>query len=401
MLQRFALSLILGGIIGLFLSSFVFRAPNGILLRGDFPAFYAAAKLSLSGRGQELYEASSTAALEQEAWPDLGSDYLPFAYPPFVALLLSPLALFPPLWAKFIFTALTFASAVFALTITLRLAQVPRQYRFSLTVIALSFPPFLSGVLAGQNTAFSLLILSALLYVELRVSGLRRDYFTGALFGLWFFKPHFAVFSLLFFLFSASTFSARFRILLATSAVAVLQYLLGALLLGFSWPVIWLNAVRHFSSLDAQANIHQMISFWGLAEVFGGSQLSFSFAAVASALVFSAGVYRCYLVAEARCGEDRSRLYALLLLAPLLVLIAPHVLYYELGLCVMPLLYLSRRSVAKVSSFFLLLWFCALPFVLLKAQLAFQPLFIFAALVFFTVLFWPLVPEKPHIQIEY
>ena len=86
------LAVVIALCIGAAIQALIDTSRSSSINRGDFPAFYAAGQIVRLGRGSELYEPGLQAELENEAWPSLEGRYLHFAYPPYVAVLCSPLA---------------------------------------------------------------------------------------------------------------------------------------------------------------------------------------------------------------------------------------------------------------------------------------------------------------------
>src|SRR5262245_42371561 len=64
---------------------------NGTPVGGDFMAFYAASKLTLSGEPAAVFDLTRLAAAEHEVAPG-SQDIFQWAYPPTYQLLIAPLA---------------------------------------------------------------------------------------------------------------------------------------------------------------------------------------------------------------------------------------------------------------------------------------------------------------------
>jgi hypothetical protein len=136
------------------------------LFSGDFPAFYAAAEIVWTGRGTELYDYSLQQAIENHHWPDFDGSFYIYAYPPFFAFILSPLASIQPLFAKTIFSGFLLICLIVSL-ILLRATSlfVQRYFLFSLFYL-LSLVPVTISIIGCQNTALSILIFTLAFWAD-------------------------------------------------------------------------------------------------------------------------------------------------------------------------------------------------------------------------------------------
>ena len=82
------------------------------MAQGDFPAFYAPAVILERGQQASLYTIEAQQGAQNEFWPGLKGSFHFFAYPPFVAQALRPLAFLSPLQAKALFCCLLLAAAL-------------------------------------------------------------------------------------------------------------------------------------------------------------------------------------------------------------------------------------------------------------------------------------------------
>ena len=147
-MRRYSLALALGLGLGWLLYLVAGEREGSAVLRGDFPAFYAAAELVWSGQGAALYDFEQQRALENRIWPDFAGDYYVFAYPPFFALLLAPLAALSPLAAKALTSLLLVAALLGALRLLRPISDFVRQ-KFAFTLVyLLTFAPLLWVLLA-------------------------------------------------------------------------------------------------------------------------------------------------------------------------------------------------------------------------------------------------------------
>ena len=317
---------------------------SSLLFRGDFPAFYAAAQIARSGLGDQLYDLGLQRQIENEHWPSLAGRYYAFAYTPYLAFLLMPLAFFSPRSALAVHSL--FMLMALGLTVLLLRGICPsvRERPLGAFAFFLSFPPVLCGVFAGQNIALSMLLLTAAIS-SLQNPRKRSELLAGIFLGCWLLKPHFALIALLF-----AIVAGRYLVVAGALIPAVCYYFLGAIVSGWSWPLVWFRAVNVFAYKDYIANQHQMVSLLGISK---GLRVMFDIGPNEDSILAFIGVVltagTVALVAKLflrlrRGGagspprEARNMAFAeaLVVLAPTVLLVSPHTLFYELGLCLIP-----------------------------------------------------------------
>src|SRR2546428_664071 len=203
----------------------------GHVIVGDLLTPRMAAKIVLDGRGAELYDFSlqmdyQRAALAPETIPGH-----PFIWPPWVALFYTPWAHVPQGPALVMWTACSLACLVTALLVMARAAPLTGRPWPSTLLLSLSFYPVLEGLMAGNNSLWSLPIF-ALMYRALRLG---NDATAGALLGLQLYRPQLAVVPLV--VFAAKR---RWRILVGAATVGVVCVLLSVLCIGERTPLEWL-----------------------------------------------------------------------------------------------------------------------------------------------------------------
>ncbi len=347
---------------------FAFTLPkDNALFRGDFPAFYAAAVTVQQAQGADLYNAKTSGEIQNRFWPELRGDYLAFAYPPYVAVLLSPLALFSATVAKCIWVALMGLCLALSIAVSEKFIPWFQGAKIRAFIFFLCFLPLLSGLAAGQNVCVSLLLFTlALRFIALE----RRDFAGGIVLGCWLIKPHFAILALALILCAG-----RWRVLWGVVPPAIIFYLLGVHAMGWDWPFLWFHAVQEFSPQDYVANGHQMISFSGFFHALGTGTLSESSIAIISGIASSAlFLFVALLFFRSRNREPEQFLETMFLAAPTLLLVSQHTLYYDLPIASLSVLgCLDWRKDRDVTFLVLLVVLCDL-FTLARPLLPFQPL---------------------------
>ena len=369
------------------LSWWVDAERDGAVARGDFPAFYAAAKIIHSGRPDMLYDPLLQRRIENESWPSLEGRYLAFAYPPYVAQLLSPLGALSASSAKFVFTTIMFGFLVLAWQLSRSWLSVARPRPWLMLGLLACFPPLTAGVLGGQNISLSLCIAAAVLALlwEESGQGAQRRFAVGVLIGCWLFKPHFACLAAMPLLVVLGV-----PFLFGFLSVALTLYSWSASQFGLGWPLAWLEQAAQFSLADGVANQHQMVSlapvlrsllYLGVAHEEGWTGPVLEGAVVVFGMMALCG-WLIRARTEAGGYDDGTLRKLLLLLPPAVVLLSPHSMFYESALCLLTLAQLWRvtndAGVVAVIGLYLFSFVC----VTFRDLLPFQPLVVipFAAL---------------------
>lgn len=357
--------------------------------RGDFPAFYSGAVIISSDTPEKLYDERLQSTIQNRHWPSLNNTYLPFAYPPFWAIILSPLSNFSPGVAKLIYTVVMFLCLILTSSLCTHLIESVKKNPFTFFVLLLSFGPILSGLAASQNVTLSMLLYSGGILFLLKNTK-QGELSAGVLFGLWFFKPHFALLTLFFLLLSRC-----YRPILGALLPCTVFYLLSANIFGASWPTTWLEAAKSFSSRDLSNNQFQMVSIRGagsaLESILSTHGFSSTIVPVSALLlwliIFLLTSLRFYKVSRISPLQERQKAFedALYLLGPALVLLSPHALYYDFGLCAISIArYLKLKNDKEIS---ILLGGLVIMFLLTLSREEFlvQPMFLFAFFGYFFV----------------
>ncbi len=369
--KRLAGALIFSLILSVMLSALFDGGSVGMIRRGDFPAFYAAAKIVDQGQGGNLYSRRLQQTIENEHWPSLDGTYFAFAYPASFAFFLSPLAKLPPFQAKLIF--LLVQSIFFGLAFVLlreRESAIRRQ-PIEYLAIMLGFTPLFTGLAAGQGASFNLLMLLIVIALLEKARRWEQHALLGVMLGFWLYKPQLSLSALILCAAGAEALPLFSGWMLG----ATVSYFAGLLAAGPIWPSLWLAQTSNFGFADFAANGFQMISLFAFfGELFAkwgpdretGQIIGFglSFLLVAAA---------CVRIA----ASDEPGRRAALLLGPVLVLVSGHVLFYEAGLMLPALFQLTRE---RAHSLRILLAVDLFAFVccMLRESLPFQPLIFLA-----------------------
>lgn len=349
-IRRLTLALGLGLVLGLSAFLAAGERTGSSWLRGDFPAFYAAAEIVWSGQGAALYDHALQREIENRHWPEFDGSFYAFAYPPFFALLLSPLAALPPLTAKALSTAFLFAAVVGAMLLMRPFAPLFRQQTSFALLYLLTLVPLEISIFGAQNTALSILCLA--LSERGRESG--RHWMTGMGAALLLYKPQLGVPLFLYLLARGQRAELR-----AWGVTALALYLLGIPVLGASWPLVWAEAATAFGGFNFAINDHNMITLAGLIYWLSGQLTGEG----AHGLPLAYGLSTLLLLTTAFLVRRDARQYALV--PSLILLVSPQTLFYDLGIAVFFLMRELRPNCSRDMGLLAAIWlYCAVAFVL-------------------------------------
>lgn len=317
-----------------------------LLKRGDFPGFYAPAVILKRGLENRLYKPGLQLAVEKEFFPSFRNEFYMSVYPPYVALMLKPLSYLGPLPAKLLATGMMLLCFFLTVILLVRLFPRLRGFELILGVYLISLAPVFISIFGTQNSALSSLLYLGVLWALSR-GDTRSEVLAGVLLGLWLFKPQFALLAIVF-----PLLAGRIAVFVGFLLPAALYYLLGATVLGYQWPLIWVEATKQFATQNFIVNGHQMVSFMGAMSAvsqeaarwgLGGGALR-GLGIALSVLVFLLLLLRCLQTFRLHDQEKRA-LYVrncMLLVGPAVVLLSPQTLFYDLGLALFPCLALAK-----------------------------------------------------------
>jgi hypothetical protein len=293
-------------------------------LGGDLPTFYAAGDIVRTGDGHELFDIERQFEAQAGFWEGERSVIL-YLYPPVFATPYTPLSALDYRAVYLIHSAVMVGALV--LSVRLLGALLPwlgdATRQTAALAFALLFLPMFVGSLLGQTTALFVLALVAVWW------GLanHRDVVAGIASGLLVIKPQYGVPVL------GLVFLARRWTAFGTAVVTVALLWFGSVLIsGPGWVADWWRVVRSLSEVDQGSNLSNEVSVLGVAEVLlgAGSAGAFAIWAVLSMAIVGAVLWRL---------QQHRKLdpVALALVPPMLLLIAPHSLYYDAGVLLLSL----------------------------------------------------------------
>lgn len=285
---------------------------------GDFPAFYGAGSIVHEGEVDQLYDLDRQVDAQREILPgDPGVLY--FAYPPPVAAGYSLLAGMPYVGAYVVHTALMLAALVAGLAVIRPLVPAPPVRPVVVVAVALTFVPLFMAVTLGQNSALVFLLVAA----SWRLSAEGRPSLAGVALGLLLFKPQYAVP-----LIGLHLLRGRWRTAAASGMVAAGWWIAGSVMLGADWVTGWVDQVGEFTTLDAEVNGANAVSWLGIAEhLLGvGSPMALALGSVLGLATAALLMSIWWRVPDHRLATPMAAASAGILLT------SPHAMFYDAGL---------------------------------------------------------------------
>lgn len=295
----------------------------GHVIGGDLLTPRMAARIILDGRGPELYDFELQMDYQQAALAPETTPGHPYIWPPWVALVYLPWALVPQAPALILWTACSLSCLLVALLAMARAAPLTGRHWPSTLLLSLSFYPVLEGLMAGNNSLWSVPIF-ALMYRALRAG---RDFEAGAWLGLQLYRPQLVVVPAL--VFAAKR---RWRLLGGTVLLGVASLVASVLCIGPRTPLEWLVLAPTHNRLIFEPGMPKallaMVSSIFLLPL-GPAHLT---AGLAAGAVVSVVLVALLLAMWAGPWEPRRQDFGLRFAALLVVtpLVAPYLLLHDL-----------------------------------------------------------------------
>jgi hypothetical protein len=323
-LHRYLLAMLAGAVLGFIILVATSKGLNTIRggrMGGDLPEFYGAGRMVRSGHASDLYDWRAQQAGQRDLWPETERGWMPFVYPPFVALAYVPLT-WLPFKAAYVVHVLAMGLCVVAAIALLRQSLPPLRMEWLPAVAAtVTFYPIFRAVLGGQNTPLSLLCAAGAAAALAR----ERDAVAGLWVGAWLFKPQLALPVAAVLVFRSAR---RLRFLLGIAVVAGVYYAAGVLVGGWTWPIWWLReGVAPYAPASLAVDRGNGISFAELASELGVVPLNWIAAAVTGAFAVWTAWRGC-----------RHPAAVVAIAAGTAVLVGPHAIYYDGGVAALGLI---------------------------------------------------------------
>jgi len=297
-------------------------------LGGDFPAFYSAGSIVADGQVESLYELQTQAAAQADL---LGAEdgFVMYPYAPHVAAAYAPLSQLSYTAAYVLHTTIMVAALVSALWVLRPVIGIlDRRFVVALTAAVTAYPVFV-GVMGGQNTAISLLLVAA----AWRAWHDDNDALAGLALAVLLFRPQYALP-----LIGLALLDRRYRTVAVAALGAVGVWLANAAVAGASWVTFWYDGVRPLLEADAEVNAVNEIAPIGVTVALFGET---TFAVLLGGAVSAALVMGLMWLWWTRPADLTARMA---ITAAALPLLGPHAIYYDAALLVFTVLVLIDRD---------------------------------------------------------
>jgi len=312
---------------------------DGDVVIGDFPAFHTGAALIASDRGSSLYDLEAQFDTQMTSLGRESPDWQAFINPPGLAVGMSPLGSLDLVTALRWFSVVIIASMAATLWLWRRVLPTLTTRRLGWATVALTmvaWPPFARMIPGGQTAPIALLLLTCV-YL-----GDRRDnaILSGVALGLLTYKPQYVVIVGL-----ALLVRRRWVAIGIASSIAVLHFVIGGLVVGWDWPVLYLDALDEYGPIERASNLKNQISLVGSLDYAVGG-VARGWLAKAGAVVIGAAIVadlwrRTPEVMGGEAGDSDHALdtrvslwWASVLVATLFV--SMHTMYYDAVLLALP-----------------------------------------------------------------
>jgi alpha-1,2-mannosyltransferase len=318
-------------------------ARDGSPLGGDFFGRYVVSRLILEGRGASVL--SVEAQLEaHHRWSHGRVEGLyPIAYPPLYMFLLTPFAALPYALGYLAYIAAGATAVVVALRLLRPHSGLLQNDLWAPLVLALTFWPLVRGLTGGLFTPFTLLFLAG--FYASWASGRRKR--AGLWLGLLLLKPQLALP-----LAGLMLLKRQWPILITALWVLLVEYLISALIAGWAWPRDWLRLVLLVRDHDMALDFEPVASWVGVAETVLEGTASRVIGHTLSVLTL--GLLALVWLRGPMTPAARPVLFGAAVSATLLS--GFHVGWYDVGLALVPLLFLAERFRWQAAPYLLLLW---------------------------------------------
>ena len=310
---------------------------EGLPFGVDYPSFWAASRLVLTGLPADVYVISMHRLAEL---PVLLKDYAAFYYPPPYLVLCIPLAMLPFFPSLIVFLCMTGAALAGTVRGILRTAWAVPAF--------LAYPVVLMNIVSGQNAFLTAAILgSGLTILD------RRPKLSGAILGLMIIKPHLALGVPI-----ALIIWRRWTALACAAGAALGLVALSYIIFGWDvWAAFFANVHNSREALEeGAAGFTKLQSAFAVARWLG---FSVATAYIVQGVVAALAIFT--LIRARRQGVSAATERSLIVLASLLM--TPFLLFYDMIILVLPLAWMLRewadRGFPPWSKLVLLLVFCA------------------------------------------
>lgn len=312
-------------------------------LGGDYPTFYSIGRIISKGYWNELYDQQRQIA-EQKPFMGNESTYLPFGYPPHVALVYWPFSLLSYRLSYIIHTGIMILGLLLTLQLIRPMNILVDQHFMPAAALSISFYPIFRAITGGQNTVITMLLIAS----AWRALEKNREYLAGIFTGLMLYKPQFAIP-----LIGVYILSGRRRIVLGSGFIALCIYSVGFLMMGSDWLVIWLKNASWQIQAYADLDKENAISLLGFTEAIIGVGEPWALM-IGYTLTLMTAVGISLLWCNSKMKRNSTALIGIT--STCLVLIPPHVIFYDAGLLLFAYVAIAAHPLKMKAEIFGIIW---------------------------------------------
>jgi hypothetical protein len=355
-------------------------------LGGDFPVFYAAGRMAATSDFNQLYDLDQQIESQKDLYPDHTS-YMPFPYPPYVALACIPLSFLPYRVAYVLNLFVNMSAFVTAFFCLKKVIKGLDGYFLPVFTISLTFYPFMKATLNGQLTAITFMLF-ALVW---RFTVEDRRYTAGMFMGLLLFKPQFAIPLIGVFILSG-------RLKTASSAIVTgcLVISISLFFTGIQPYTHWYHLIKWFAHIVSDTNGHNAVSWIGFLDAVFGTENRISFI-VGYVCCFATVLFISYVWAV---GGTKSDFNAQMGLAAVsFVLIPPYILFYDAGMIVLTYAVILSRIRGRQTELISFVWLIGLTQTFAD-RIGFSPIFFLVVYTFFLSLVHIASPAMQKLMVK-
>ena len=373
-LKWYSIAVLFGIFLALVIAIFSGTGPKILSgrLGGDFPAFYAAGRIVTTVGFNGLYDLDHQIEWQKDLFPDR-KGFLPFPYPPFVALAYAPLSLLPYRIA-YVLNLFVNISAFFVAFVCLKkLIQGLEEFFLPVFALSLTFYPLLKATLNGQNSAITLMLFALIWRFTIE----SRQYLAGFFMGLLLYKPQFAIP-----LIGLFALSGRLKIAFSGVVTGCLIIAIGLFFTGLQPYEQWYNFLKWFVPADANVNGHNAISWIGFLDAVFGTENRMGFI-LGYACCFATVVIISYVWTVGRTQSDFNAQMGFAAVS--FVLIPPHLMFYDAGLIVLTYAVIIAKINRRKIELICFVWLAGMTQIIAD-KIGFSPIFFLVVLTFFIAL---------------
>ena len=289
----------------------------------DYIAFYIVGKILNEYKPDQLYDLQLQYDLYHTLRPySPAEEILPYPYPPFIALLFSPLARLPFVYSYLAWLFISLSLYMSGLILIFKsVHSIPRSHLLPCFLLALSFEPFIMECwMGGQISSIGFLALALSFYLYQR----NRNILSGLALGICLYKPTLLIIILPFLLLTR-----RYKILLGFTLCGFVLTLISVFAFGWHTCVNWTELTFRFARLTSAEDTIKMFKYIDLIAFL---RLLFGEIGQTTRIIFYIiyGIWFAYFISLLRKFRVENRCFHELVIASILTWTAVLNIYFPI-----------------------------------------------------------------------